>query len=132
MFFVALIGFVLIVFALAILYYIFHIKNENKLNRFDQSKERLEKMSDELELLSYLAKENAKVFERVENLKNQILFENPSENKQVEEYDNRIKSQISDLKIALARAKDKGTFSSVNRIISQIEVLLIERRQKEK
>lgn len=132
MLFAILIGFVVVVLVLAFLFYFIQLKNEERLEEFDQSKIRLEQMSDELELLAYLAKDNAKVFERVENLKNQILFENPNESKQVKEYDARIKSQISDLKIALARAKDRGTYSSANRIISEIEVLLIERRQKEK
>ncbi len=132
MWWIGLVVFLLIVMVLVFLFYFIQLKNENKLEKFDQSKQRLENMSEDLELLSYLAKENPKVFERVETLKNQILFENPSENKEVESYDGRIKSQISDLKIALARAKDRGTYSSVNRIISQIEVLLIERRQKEK
>lgn len=132
MWWIPVVIFVLIVFVLAGLFYFVQLKNENKLERFDLSKQRLEKMSEDIELLSYLAKDNAKVFERVESLKNQILFENPSSEKEVEAYDSRIKSQISDLKIALAKAKDRGTYSSVNRIISQIEVLIIERRQKEK
>lgn len=113
-----------------LLYFIIKEKGKEKLQLFDDSKVRLEKMAEQLEILLYLAKENAKVYERIKQLENQILFATPSEKKQILSWDSRIKSQIADLKIALLRAKSKNTYHACNRIITQIELFLIERQEK--
>jgi uncharacterized protein YigA (DUF484 family) len=111
-------------------YFIMNEKGKEKLYLFDESKTRLENMAQQLETLMFLAKDNLEIHERIKQLQNQIAFANPSEKKQVASWDERIKSQIADLKIALVRAKSKGIYHSCNRIITQIELFLIERQEK--
>lgn len=111
-------------------YFIINEKAKEKEEAFDESKIRLEKMAQQLEALLYMAKDNTEVYERVKGLQNQITFASPSQNKQILIWDERIRSQIADLKIQLARAKNKGIYHACNRIITQIELFLIERQEE--
>jgi flagellar basal body-associated protein FliL len=117
---------------LGVMFYIFQFKKEEVENDFVLSKERLDALAEEIELLKFLAKENASVYDRLASLQEKIQFSTPSEKREVEKFDDRIASYLGDLKISLARAQDKGSYHSANRIITQIELLLIERENKVK
>lgn len=117
---------------LGVMFYIFQFKKEEVENDFVLSKERLDALAEEIELLKFLAKENASVYDRLASLQEKIQFSTPSEKREIEKFDDRIASYLGDLKISLARAQDKGSYHSANRIITQIELLLIERENKVK
>lgn len=117
---------------LGVMFYIFQFKKEEVENDFVLSKERLDALAEEIELLKFLAKENASVYDRLASLQEKIQFSTPSEKREIEKFDDRVASYLGDLKISLARAQDKGSYHSANRIITQIELLLIERENKVK
>lgn len=113
--------------ALGLCLYFFQIKNEEIEEQLESSKDRIDEMVSNFDILIELAKDNEKIKTNLEDVQDSIRYSNPSENKKVAEYDKRIADRVGDLKLKLAMAKTKGSYHGAKRLLSEIELLLVER-----
>lgn len=121
-----------IVCILGFLLFFFQIKREDAVDLTEQSKERLDDMVTTFDILIEMAKENPKLKENISQVQDKIRYSEPTNKKKIIEKDKHICEKISDLKLKLARAKIKGTYYGCERILSEIELLLVERNSQTK
>lgn len=121
-----------VVLSLGFVLYFFQIKNEEKEDQIEESKNRLDDLVNTFDVLVALAKENEKLKARLEEVQDQLRYSAPATNKRVAEQDKRIADRVGDLKILLARAKTKGTYYGCERALSEIEILIVEREADSK
>lgn len=128
--------YVIIVFAiisvLGFLLFYFQVRTEEEQDYTALSKDRLDDMVSTFEILVELAKENEKLKEKISLVQDKIRYSTPSQNKTIAEKDRRIEERISDLKLKLARAKTKGTYYGCERLLTEIELLIVERNTQAK
>lgn len=128
--------YVLIVIFFALLaIYVFHIV-KNKKNYTDDiinmQLETIESLVSQLDILIELAKENDKIQKELVKLQDKLRYISPCDNKKILIFDNTLKSEIQQLKELVLRAKVRGSYLSVTRKISQIELVILERNANEK
>lgn len=119
-----------IVSVLGFLLFYFQIRTEEKKDYTALSKDRLGDMALTFDILIELAKDNEKLKEKISLVQDKIRYSTPSEDKKIAEEDRRIEERISDLKLKLARAKVKGTYYGCERLLTEIELLIVERNAK--
>ena len=121
-----------IVSVLGFLLFYFQVRTEEKQDYTMISKDRLDDMASTFDILIELAKDNEKLKEKISLVQDKIRYSTPSESKIIAEKDRRIEERISDLKLKLARAKVKGTYYGCERLLTEIELLIVERNTKAK
>jgi len=121
-----------IVSVLGFLLFYFQVRTEEKQDYTVISKDRLDDMASTFDILIELAKDNEKLKEKISLVQDKIRYSTPSESKIIAEKDRRIEERISDLKLKLARAKVKGTYYGCERLLTEIELLIVERNTKAK
>lgn len=121
-----------IVSVLGFLLFYFQIRTEEQQDYTALSKDRLDDMVSTFDILVELAKDNEKLKEKISLVQDKIRYSTPSENKMIAEKDKRIEERISDLKLKLARAKIKGTYYGCERLLTEIELLIVERNTNAK
>ena len=121
-----------IVSVLGFLLFYFQVRTEEKQDYTVISKDRLDDMASTFDILIELAKDNEKLKEKISLVQDKIRYSTPSENKTIAEKDRRIEERISDLKLKLARAKVKGTYYGCERLLSEIELMIVERNSEAK
>lgn len=107
--------------------YFLETKNEKTDNKIELSKKSLEDLVSAFDILIALAEDNLPLKEKLEEVQDKIRYSSPSTKKEVFEYERRIENRLGDLKLALARAKTRGSYHGAERVLGEIELLLIER-----
>lgn len=110
--------------------YFFQIKKEEQQDEIVNSKARLENMVADMDILVELAKDNIKLKESLEEVQDKIRYSPPATSPKTIQQDERIRERLGDLKILVARAKAKGSYSGCIRAMNEIELLLVERNAK--
>ncbi len=110
----------------AYLIYVIQNRKEDKEDKVELSKQNLNDLVSSIEVLLSLC-DDEKLKTEIENVQDKIRYSSPSSDPKVLEYDGRIADRLGDLKLALARAKDSGSYHSSSKLTSEIDLLLIER-----
>lgn len=119
-----------VVSVLGFFLFYFQIKNEDEQDYTLISKNRLDEMVSTFDILVELARENEKLKEKISLVQDKIRYSAPSGSKTIVEKDKCIEERISDLKLKLARAKIKGTYYGCEKLLGEIELLIVERNTK--
>lgn len=110
--------------------YFFQIKKEEQEDEIENSKIRLENMVADMDITIELSKENEKLKESLQEIQDKLRYSPPASDKKTIQQDERVANRLGDLKILVARAKSKGTYSGCIRAINEIELLIVERNAK--